>query len=87
MTTEQAAAQFLSQFAFWAVTSLLGLAYAWVLRLELRSQNQQGQIAALRLHVSENYATSSAVEKLSDKLDKALAILHRLDGRREATED
>lgn len=81
------AAQFLSQFAFWAVTSLLGLAYAWVLRLELRSQNQQGQIAELRLHMSENYATNNAVEKLVDKVDKALAILYRLEGRKEATED
>lgn len=81
------AAQFLSQVAFWAFTSAIGVAYLWVLRLELRSQNQQGQIAELRLHVSEHYATSGAVEKLVDKVDKALAILYRLEGRKEATED
>lgn len=85
--TNQAAAQFISEFAFWAVTSLLAISYAWVLRLELRSQNLQGQIAQLRLHVSENYATNTSVEKLTEKLDKALAILYRLEGRKEATED
>lgn len=81
------AAALISQFAFWLVTSLVGLAYAWVLRLELRSQTQQAQLAALRLDVSDNYAKNTAVEKLTDKLDKALAILYRLEGRKEATED
>lgn len=85
MAAELTVSELLSRFAIAAFSGGIAIAYAWLLRLEFRGQRQQGQLAELRLHVAENYASSVAVEKLSDKLDKALAILNKLEGRQEAT--
>lgn len=74
----------LDPYVFWFFTSLLALFGGWLIRLELRGQRQDGQVAELRLHISENFAAKDAVKDLSDKLDTALAILNRLVGRHEA---
>lgn len=72
------------QFLFWVVTGGVGVAFGWLLRIETRAQRQEGQIAELRLHVAENYASSAELKEVSNKLDQALAILNRLQGRQDA---
>lgn len=74
----------LAQFALWLLTAAITALAGWLFRLEVRGQRQQIELAALRLHASETYATNAAVDKLSGKLDEALAILNRLVGRQEA---
>lgn len=72
------------QFIFWIVTGGVGVAYGWLLRMEARALRQEGHIAELRLHIAENYASNSDVKELSAKLDHAIGILNRLQGRQDA---
>lgn len=54
------------QFFFWVVTAGVTAAWWWLFKL-------QGEIAALRLHIAENYPSNVDLQKLEITIDR-LAI-------------
>lgn len=43
----------------------------------------KAELAALHLHIATNYPSNVQFDKLVDKVDKVLAAINRMEGRRE----